>query len=100
MTLRMARPAPVQVRIDRAIGTGARDSCPSPNPGRRFTGRFGRVATIGGLATRPAAAAAAVARRLTLKLRLAPGLYRISVRAQLDHNRLSAPVHRYLRVLG
>ena len=43
---------------------------------------------------------AAVGRRLTLNLRLAPGLYRLTVRAYLDRNRLSRPARRYLRVLG
>ena len=97
MSLRLARPAPIQVRIDRAVGTGAMRSCPSPNRARRFTGRFRKIATI----RQPsgAAAAAAVTRRIALNRRLAPGLYRITVRAQLDHNRLSAPVRRYLRVL-
>jgi hypothetical protein len=33
-----------------------------------------------------------------LDLRLAPGLYRITVRAVLDHDRLSRPIRRYLRV--
>ena len=46
------------------------------------------------------AAAASVARRLTLNPRLAPGLYRITVRAQLDQNRLSRRLRRYLHVLG
>jgi hypothetical protein len=100
MSLRLARPGPVQVRIDRGVGTKARRSCPKPNPERRFTGRFRRVATLRRVPTQPAAAAAAVGRRLTLDLRLAPGLYRITVRAILDGNRLSRPVRRYLRVLG
>jgi hypothetical protein len=41
-----------------------------------------------------------VARSLTLKPRLTPGLHRITIRARLDHNRLSSPARRYLRVLG
>jgi hypothetical protein len=41
-----------------------------------------------------------VARRLTLNPHLRPGLYRISVRAELDHNRFSEPVRRYLWVVG
>jgi hypothetical protein len=96
MSLRMARPGPLQIRIDRAVGGGASRSCPTP--GRRFTGRFRNIATI----RQPpiAAAAAAVARRITLNPRLAPGLYRVTVRAQLDGDRLSAPLRRYLRVLG
>jgi hypothetical protein len=100
MSLRMAQPRPLQIRIDRAVGGGVWQSCPSPNPQRRFTGRFERVATLSQLPGRRAAAAASVARRLTLKLKLSPGLYRISVRAKLDHNRLSRPARRYLRVLG
>ena len=100
MTLRRARPAPLQIHIERAVGTGARRSCPGPNHGRRFTGRFREIATTRPLPTRPAATAAALGRRITLKPRLTAGLYRITVRAQLDGNRLSRPVRRYLRVLG
>jgi hypothetical protein len=89
----MAQPRPLQIRIDRAVGAGALRNCPSPNPERRFK----RVATL----SRPGRATAAmVTRRLTLKLRLAPGVYRITARARLDHNRLSRPVRRYLRVLS
>jgi Tol biopolymer transport system component len=100
MSLRMAQPGPLRIRIDRAVGGGAWSRCPSPDPGRRFTGRFERVASLSEPAARPGAAAAMVSRRLTLRLRLAPGLYRITVRAKLDHDRLSRPVRRYLRVLG
>jgi Tol biopolymer transport system component len=100
MSLRMAQPGPLQIRIDRAVGGGVWHACPSPNPQRRFTGRFKRVATLSQLPGRRAAAAASVARRVTLKLKLSPGLYRITVRAKLDHNRLSRPARRYLRVLG
>jgi hypothetical protein len=35
-----------------------------------------------------------------LNLRLAPGLYRITVRAVLDGGRLSGPARRWLRVTG
>jgi predicted NUDIX family NTP pyrophosphohydrolase len=100
MSLRMAQPRPLQIRIDRAIGGGVGRNCPSPNPQRRFTGRFERVATLSQLPSRRAAAAATVVRRLTLKHTLSPGLYRITVRAKLDHGRLSRPARRYLRVLG
>jgi hypothetical protein len=92
MTLRMARPAPVQVRIDRALAAKATKGCPKPNPGRRFR----KIATLRQLPTRPAAAG----RRVTLRLRLTPGLYRLTVRAHLDGNRLSRPARRYLRVRG
>jgi hypothetical protein len=94
MTLRLARPGPVQVRIDRAVRTKTKRSCPKPN---RYTGRLRTLATLRRLSTRPAAAGR---RQLTLKLRLAPGLYRLTVRAQLDGNRLSAPARRYLHVLA
>jgi VCBS repeat-containing protein len=97
MTLRMARPRPVQVRIDRRIGTKASRSCPNSNQARRVKGRYRKIATLRRLATRPVAAGR---RRLTLKLRLGPGLYRITVRAHLDSNRLSRPHRRYLNVLG
>ena len=100
MRMRTAKPWPLQVRIDRAVGGGVSRSCPSPNPERRFTGRFERVATLSQRPGRRAAAAASVVRRLTLKLKLSPGLYRITVRAKLDHGRLSRPARRYLRVLG
>jgi len=100
LSLLLARPGPVQVRIDRAVRTKVRRSCPRPNSGSRFTGRFRRVAILRRVPTQPAAAAAAVGRRLTLNLRLTPGLYRFTVRAHLDGNRLSRPARRFLRVLG
>ena len=100
MSLRMARPGPLQIRIDRAVGASVPRSCPSANPQRRFSGRFRSVGTLDDPSARPAATAAAVTRRRTLRLRLSPGLYRISVRAKLEGNRLSAPLRRYLRVLG
>ena len=46
------------------------------------------------------AVAAATARRITLNLRLTPGLYRLSVRVQLEGDRMSRPIYRYLRVVG
>ena len=93
MRMRMARPRPVQVRIDRRVGTEAGLACSMPNPGRRFR----KVTTLRRLPTQPAAAGR---RRLTLKLRLAPGMYRLTVRAHLEGNRLSPPRRRYVRVLG
>ena len=97
MTMRMARPAPLQVRIDRRVGTKAGHSCASATRGRLFKGRFRKVATLRRLTTEPAAAGR---RRRTLTLRLGPGLYRITVRAHLDDNRLSPPARRYVRVVG
>jgi YVTN family beta-propeller protein len=98
LNLRLARPGPVRVRIDRAVGTGARKSCPRPKPGRRFTGSFRRVEALRRLDTRPVAAL--VTRRRTLRLRLLPGLYRITVRAFTSENGLTRPARRFLRVLG
>jgi hypothetical protein len=85
-------------------GSRGRRSCPAPNtetrtdtPRWRKT-RFRKVITLPQAGTR--ATAAAVSRRITLKLRLVPGLYRITVRAQLDDNRLSHPLRGYMRVLS
>jgi hypothetical protein len=96
MALRLARPGPVQVRIDRAVGTKAGRSCPRPNTEPRFTGRLRRIATLRRLPTRPAV----TGRRLTLNLRLAPGIHRLTVRPHLDRNRLSLPARRFPRVVG
>jgi hypothetical protein len=57
------------------------------------------VRTVPEASTRPAATVAAVARRLTLELRLAPALYRIAVRARLDAGGLSPPALAFVRVL-
>jgi hypothetical protein len=100
ISLRMPRPRPLQFRIDRAVGARVRRSCPKPNPERRFTGLFREIATLRQLPQESDAAAASVTRRITLKPRLTPGLYRIVVRAELDGDRLSSPLRRYLRVLG
>jgi hypothetical protein len=98
LSMLLARPGPVQVRIDRGVGSKGRKRCPRPDPRRRFTGRFRHVTTLTRVPARPTAAAVGV--QLTLRPRLTPGLYRISVRARLDGERLSPPVRRYLRVLG
>ena len=97
MTMRMARPGAVEVQVDRVIGNKARRTCPPPPRTRRHPASFRRVATVRVAPTQ--AVAAAVPRRLTLKLRLAPGLYRITVRAHLEGDRVSRPVHRFVRVL-
>jgi hypothetical protein len=44
--------------------------------------------------------AASVPRQVTLHLRLRPGLYRLTVRAQLEGGRLSPPLRRFMRVVG
>jgi hypothetical protein len=90
----MTQVLPLEVRIDRAVGAGAGCGCATP---ARIKGRYRRVATLRRLATRPATAGR---RKLTLTGRLTPALYRLTVRSQLDHNRLSRPARRYLRGLG
>ena len=98
MTMRLAQLGPIVVKIDRAAGSRNRSSCPRQNRARDYDTRFRPVTTV-----RPrteAAAAAAVARRATLRLRLRPGLYRIGVQVRLENGRLSPPVHAFLRVVG
>jgi len=99
MTMRLAQPGAVQVRIDRAVGSRARRSCPRQNRTRDYDKtRFRPVATV-----RPApsgAAAASVSRRVMLDLRLKPGLYRLTVRVQQEGGTLSSPVQTFLRVVG
>jgi hypothetical protein len=41
-----------------------------------------------------------VPRHVTLDLRLRPGLYRLTVRVQLEDGRLSPPARRFLSVVG
>ncbi len=100
MTLRLARPGPVWVRIDRARASKGRQRCPTTRGGRRRRSptRYRHVATVRRVPTR-AAAAAAIPRRLALDLRLTPGLYRLTVRARLGGNRLSRPARAHLRVV-
>jgi large repetitive protein len=99
MTMRLAEPGALQIRIDRAVGSKGRSTCPrASRPVNRRNTPFQPVTTV-----RPASAeasAAALTRRVVLKLRLTPGLYRISVRVRMDDNRLSRPVRRFLRVVG
>lgn len=45
-------------------------------------------------------AAASVSRELALRLKLAPGLYRVTVRAHGAGHGLSRPASRWVRVLG
>ena len=96
----LARPAAVQIRIARATKSKGRRSCPRPDRTRRpqHKTRFRTVATVRRAPSQ--AVAAATARRITLNVRLAPGLYRLSVRVQLEGDRMSRPIYRYLRVVG
>ena len=101
LNMSLARSGPVEIRIDRAIRSKGRRSCPqagrTARPGHKT--RLRTVTTIRRTPTQ-AAAAAALARRLTLNIRLTAGLYRLSVRTQLESGQMSAPIHRYLRVIG
>jgi hypothetical protein len=98
LSMRLARPGPIEIRIDRALGPKPRRNCPRRDPTRRFAGSFRHLTSLTRNAAGPAAAA--IARSLTLRPRLKPGLYRITVRARLDGGRLSRPLYRYLRVLA
>ncbi|MBB4663098.1 hypothetical protein BDZ31_002687 [Conexibacter arvalis] len=108
LRMRLASRAPVVVRIERAVGTGALRRCPAPDPTRRFAGSFrathsftARTRLLRASASASAAAAARVpVRARTLRLRLRPGLHRITVRARRADGRLSAPVRRFVRVLA
>jgi hypothetical protein len=88
----------VRVQVQRAVGSGAMDSCPKPSRGRRFAGRLRGVELHRSVETR--VAAAAVSGRMTLRMRLRPGLYRITVRAYGAGSELTRPAGRWLRVLG
>jgi subtilisin-like proprotein convertase family protein len=91
MTMRLARPGAVRVRVDRAVGSRGRRPCPQANPERNL--RFRRVATFRKV-TRVRAQTAAVTRRVALDLRLRPGLYRLTVRVG------DTSLRRFLRVVG
>jgi hypothetical protein len=98
MNLRLVRPGPVRVGVQRAVGSGAMEGCPQPSRGRRFGGRLRNVELR--RSVRPRVAAAAVSGRLSLRLRLKPGLYRITVRGYSGGGELTRPARRWLRVLG
>jgi YVTN family beta-propeller protein len=98
LRLLLARPMPVQVKIDRALGTTGRSTCPRPSRMRHFPGAFKQVDEVERTSTRPTIAA--VSRRLTLGVRLAPGLYRITVRAYTGQQKLSHRARRWVRVLS
>jgi hypothetical protein len=98
LNLRLARPGPLRIRVDRAVGSRNRRSCPRPNPTRHHTTRFRKVTTVRSAPT--GAVAASVPRQATLDLRLRPGLYRLTIRAQLEGGRLSPSLRRFLRVVG
>lgn len=97
LRLRMRDAGPLRVRVERARGTGGLRRCPAPKPSRHFGGTFKAVKTLPRVATRRAGAPSA--RRATLRLRLSPGLYRITVRGHRPNGRLTRPLQRYIRVL-
>ena len=86
--------AALQVLVERAVGSKARRRCPGGNQVAGPQTRFRPAATIDRGLT-----GAAAPRRVTLRLRLNPGLYRLTVRAQLPDESLSRPVRGFVRVL-
>jgi hypothetical protein len=97
MTLQLARPSKLQILFERAVGVRARRTCPRQRSTGEPTSRFRPAATVH--RGPGAAGVAAVARRLTLRPRLAPGSYRVTIRAELDDASLSRPVRGFVRVL-
>ncbi|MDW5595427.1 kelch repeat-containing protein [Conexibacter stalactiti] len=95
--LRLATLRPVELRIARGVGTKGMARCPAPDPNRRFTGRLRGVQKVSRLA--PTAVVATVSGRRTIRLRLTPGLYRLTIRARTEHG-FSRPAHRWLRVIA
>jgi Big-like domain-containing protein/PA domain-containing protein len=95
MAMQLAKASALQVVVERAVGSKARRRCPAQSPPTNLQARFRPAATVPVAAAR----AAAVSRRLTLRLRLKPGLYRVTVRAVLDDESLSRPVRGFVRVL-
>jgi YVTN family beta-propeller protein len=98
LNLRLVRRGRVRVQVQRAVGSGAMKSCPKPSRSRRFEGRLRHVEVHRSM--KPRVVAAAVAGRMTLRMRLRPGLYRITVHAYDSDRELSQPARRWLRVLG
>jgi hypothetical protein len=82
-----------------ARGSTAGVALAADDPGQTpFAGRFKPVKTRE-QASPPLATAASLEHLVRLRLRLKPGLYRVSVRAVLDDGRLSSPKRVFLRVL-
>jgi hypothetical protein len=123
LRLRTATDGPLRIRVERALGTAGRPTCPPVGGRGRFDGRYRTVANrrvraaASAQRSRPArrparatstgpvrtgstgparATSTAPARAVTLRLRLAPALYRITVTA----GSRSQPRRRFLRVLA
>jgi subtilisin-like proprotein convertase family protein len=97
MTLGLAKPRPVQVRVERAVGSTGRGTCWTPNadsPKAPPATRWRAVTMVG------AAQAASVTQRMRFSLRLKPGLYRLTVQLVMENGKLSSPARRYLRVVA
>jgi subtilisin-like proprotein convertase family protein len=97
MTLGLAKPRPVQVRVERAVGSTGRGTCWKPNAGSPtapLSTRWRPVTLMG------AATASSVTRRMSFNVRLKPGLYRLTVQLVLENGKLSSPVRRYVRVVA
>jgi hypothetical protein len=94
----LADPAALRIRFERGVGSKALRKCPTPGSGRPFAGRFKPVKTREE-ASPPLATAVSLKHLVALRLRLKPGLYRVTVRAVLDGGRPSSPRRVFLRVL-
>ena len=91
--MQLADPAALQVVVERAVGVRGGRRCPRQDPAVGPQTRFRTAATV------HRGQAAALSRRVRLRLRLAPGLYRVTVRAHLADDSLSRPVRAFVRVL-
>jgi hypothetical protein len=94
LTLGLAKPRPVQVRIDRAIGSTGRGRCWRGTQTEPLAARWRPVTMVG------AATAASISQRMHFNLRLKPGLYRLTVQLVMENGKLSKPARRYLRVVA
>ena len=94
LTLGLAKPRPVQVRIDRAIGSTGRGTCWRGTQTEPLAAHWRAVTMVG------AATAASVSQRMHFNLRLKAGLYRLTVQLVMENGKLSKPARRYLRVVA
>ena len=90
MTMHLVLSGALQIQVERGVGSKGRRRCPS-REGARPT-RFRPVTTLDRRAS-------AGDRRLRLRLRLRPGMYRVTVRALLPDESLSRPARGFVRVL-
>jgi hypothetical protein len=100
LSLRATTKAPLWIRIERAVRAKAGRRCSTSGGSKAskpYTGPYRRIATLAQVASKPATHGR---RRVTLHLRLAPGLYRITVRVYVDRTHTRSPVVRHLRVVG